>query len=60
MLMRKELQISWKIWSNRYRFIFKCDGKDLPIDLTDFAFIKGNNQEVFQLNSKLHAELKKV
>ncbi|WP_227807431.1 nitrophenyl compound nitroreductase subunit ArsF family protein [Lutibacter profundi] len=38
------------------------NGKETQIDLTDFAFMKGNDQEVFsmELKSKLEAELKKV
>lgn len=38
------------------------DGKETQIDLTEFAFMKGNDQEVFsvELKSKLEAELKNI
>ncbi len=36
------------------------DGKETQIDLTDFAFMKGNDQEVFskELKAKIDSELK--
>ena len=38
------------------------DGKETQIDLTEFAFIKGNDQEAFsnELKSKIEAALKKI
>jgi hypothetical protein len=38
------------------------DGKETQIDLTEFAFMKGNDQETFsnELKVKLEEELKKV
>ncbi len=38
------------------------DGKETQIDLTEFAFMSGNNQEEFsaELKSKLEAELAKI
>lgn len=38
------------------------NGKETQIDLTEFAFTKGNDQEAFstELKAKLEAELKKV
>jgi len=38
------------------------DGKETQIDLTEFAFMKGNDQETFsiELKAKLENELKKV
>jgi len=38
------------------------DGKETQIDLTEFAFMKGNDQEAFsnELKVKLEEELKKV
>lgn len=38
------------------------DGKETPIDLTEFAFMEGNNQEVFstKLKTKIDEALKKI
>ncbi len=38
------------------------DGKETQIDLTEFAFIKGNDQEAFstELKAMLETELKKI
>ena len=38
------------------------DGKETPIDLTEFAFMEGNNQEVFstKLKSKIEEALNKI
>ena len=38
------------------------DGKETQIDLTEFAFMKGNDQEAFsnELKSKIEAELKSI
>ena len=38
------------------------DGKETPIDLTDFAFMNGTDQETFsaELKSKIEAELEKL
>ena len=38
------------------------DGKESPIDLTEFAFMEGNDQEVFstKLKTKIEEALKKI
>jgi hypothetical protein len=38
------------------------DGKETPIDLTDFAFLNGTDKEVFskELKMKIDKELKKL
>jgi len=38
------------------------DGKETPIDLTEFAFMEGNDQEVFstKLKAKIDEALKKI
>ena len=38
------------------------DGKETQIDLTEFAFMKGNDQEAFsvEMKSKLEKELKNI
>jgi hypothetical protein len=38
------------------------DGKETPIDLTEFAFMNGNNQEIFskELKEKIEEALAKI